>query len=256
MYRTAVPSRQIVVCWSVKFTLRWHLRIQESLYAVSTVSEDSPALPVNTCTDTSHWRWHEPLVLSTKIAQRYVFLRLSPPGDRWCDAPGVVSARSASVSSTLQIFRDRSHMWWLLFFRTVDSAMPWTAHPQNSSEAEQDHSGLFIPLSTVYLFIFRIESVRTLACMVWLLPLEVIHRFLRRAQYHLNTLYTKQKRQLPKNKQQQKQTKTNKKRNKNKQKQIQFYGLLLRFITCVYSIDNLCQKTNNSNWLHAVDICC
>ena len=109
-------------------------------------------------TDTSQWQWPS-LVLSTKIAQCFVFLRPSPPGDRWCDAPGVVPAGSAPVSSTLQIFRDRSHMWSLLFFpRTLGSDMPWTAHPQDSSEAEQDHSGLFIPLSTIFSFLFFFQT--------------------------------------------------------------------------------------------------
>ena len=44
------------------------------------------------------------------------------------------------------------------FFSGPLTAMPWTAHPQNSSEAEQDHSGLFIPLSAVYLFIYSQTS--------------------------------------------------------------------------------------------------
>ena len=188
-------------------------------------------------TDTSHWRGHESLVLSTKIAQRFVFLRLSPPGDRWCDAPGVVPAGSASVSSTLQIFRDRSHMWWLLFFRTVD------CHALDSTPTKLFRGwtrSLWAFHSTfnclfIYLFSNKLaESVRTLACMVWLLPLEVIHRFLRRAQDHLNTLYTKQKRQLPKriNSKNKQSTTTTKRRQKKKKKkkQVKFYGLLLALL--------------------------
>ena len=45
------------------------------------------------------------LVLSRKIVERFHFLRLSPPGDRWCDVLGFVPAVNDSSSSTLQIFR-------------------------------------------------------------------------------------------------------------------------------------------------------
>ena len=42
------------------------------------------------------------------------FPRLSPPGDRWRGVRlGFVPAGSVSSSSTLQMFRDGSHMWWL-----------------------------------------------------------------------------------------------------------------------------------------------
>ena len=46
------------------------------------------------------------LVLSRNIVERFLFLRLFPPCDRWCDVLGFVSAASDSRSSTLQIFRD------------------------------------------------------------------------------------------------------------------------------------------------------
>ena len=35
---------------------------------------------------------------------------LSPPGDRWCDILGFVPAGSVSSFSTLQIFREASHL--------------------------------------------------------------------------------------------------------------------------------------------------
>ena len=49
-----------------------------------------------------------------KRVERFLFPRLSPPGDRWRDVLGFVPAVSVSSSSTLQIFRDASHSWWLL----------------------------------------------------------------------------------------------------------------------------------------------
>ena len=36
------------------------------------------------------------------------------PGDRWCDVFGLVPTGSVSNSSTLHIFRDKNHLWWLL----------------------------------------------------------------------------------------------------------------------------------------------
>ena len=41
-----------------------------------------------------------------KIVKRFLFPRLSNPGDRWCDVLGFVPTGSVSRSSTLQIFRD------------------------------------------------------------------------------------------------------------------------------------------------------
>ena len=41
------------------------------------------------------------MCLSRKIVQRFLFLRLSPPGDRWCDVLGFVPAGSVSSFSTL-----------------------------------------------------------------------------------------------------------------------------------------------------------
>ena len=47
--------------------------------------------------------------LSRKIFARFLFLRLSRPVERWCDARGTGS----SSFSTLYISRDANHLWWL-----------------------------------------------------------------------------------------------------------------------------------------------
>ena len=60
------------------------------------------------------WRWSS-LGLSRKIVERFLFPRLSPPGDRWCDVLDFVAAGSVSSSSKLRIFLGASHMWWLIF---------------------------------------------------------------------------------------------------------------------------------------------
>ena len=42
---------------------------------------------------------------SSKIGERFLFLRLSPPGDQRCDVRGFVSSGSVSSSSKLRIYR-------------------------------------------------------------------------------------------------------------------------------------------------------
>ena len=44
------------------------------------------------------------------IVERFLFLVLSPPGDRWCGVLGFVPAVSVSISSELQLFRDTSQV--------------------------------------------------------------------------------------------------------------------------------------------------
>ena len=66
-------------------------------------------------------------------------------GDRWCGVLGFVPAGSASSSSTIQIFRDASHLRWLLcapvsllgYF--LYSGMSRAAHPQELSKVDVDH---------------------------------------------------------------------------------------------------------------------
>ena len=83
---------------------RWHLCALKSPYAHNVAFETVPMFV---------WRWPS-LVLSGKIVYRFFFPRLSPPGDRWCDVLGFVTAGSVSSSSTLLIFQEASHLWGLL----------------------------------------------------------------------------------------------------------------------------------------------
>ena len=54
----------------------------------------------------SDYQWPS-LVLSRKSAERFLFLRLYSPGDRWCEVLSFVPADSVSSSTTLNpIFRD------------------------------------------------------------------------------------------------------------------------------------------------------
>lgn len=94
---------------------------RESLYffhhiilcAPSPLPGVSPILRVKQYYCRSDWRWS--FVLSSKIVERVHCLRRSPPADRWCDVLGVEPTGSISSCFTLQIFRNVSHLWWLLF---------------------------------------------------------------------------------------------------------------------------------------------
>ena len=65
----------------------------------------------------SNWRWAWLfLVLSRTTDKRSLFLYACPsplPDDRWCHVLGFMPAGSVSGSSTLPIFRDARHLWWL-----------------------------------------------------------------------------------------------------------------------------------------------
>ena len=59
--------------------------------------------------------WRRPfLVLSMKIVEGFLFQCLSPPGDRWHNILGIAPTGRVPSSSTLQVFREASHFWWLL----------------------------------------------------------------------------------------------------------------------------------------------
>ena len=89
-------------------------RSEKPIFAPPRLSEVSPTLPFEQFHCSSDWR--RPLfVLSRKIVERLLFPRLSPPGDRWSDGLDFVPAVNVSSSSRLQILRDVSHLWWLLF---------------------------------------------------------------------------------------------------------------------------------------------
>ena len=89
------------------------MRSENPICAPSRFSDVSRKVPWKQFQCSSDWRWHS-LVLSRKIIQRFLFPRLSPPGNRWCNVLGFVPVGSVSSSSTLQIFRDASHLWGLL----------------------------------------------------------------------------------------------------------------------------------------------
>ena len=69
-------------------------------------------------------------VLSRKVVEQFLSLRLSPPVDRWCNILSFVYALS---SSTLQIFRDTSHVSCLLCQQDyLLDHFPWLQHVQGS----------------------------------------------------------------------------------------------------------------------------
>ena len=77
---------------------------QKSLHALHPISLRSfPNVAFETVQCWSSWWWPF-LILSRKIINCFLFPHLSPPGDWWF----------VSSSSTLQNFRDSSHLWWLL----------------------------------------------------------------------------------------------------------------------------------------------
>ena len=89
------------------------MRSEKPICAPPRLSEVSPTLPLKRFQCSSDWRWPS-LVLSRKIVWRFLFPRLSLPGDRWCGVLGFVPAARVSSSSTLQIMRKASHLWGLL----------------------------------------------------------------------------------------------------------------------------------------------
>ena len=90
------------------------MRSEKPICAQFRLSEVSPTCPLKRFQCSSDLQWPSSLVLSKKILWRFVFPRLSPPGDRWCGVLGFVPAGSVSSSSTLQIFREASRLWGLL----------------------------------------------------------------------------------------------------------------------------------------------
>ena len=91
-------------------SMRW----KKPICAPAGLSEVTPTLPLKRFRCSSDWRWPF-LVPSWKTVERFVFQHLSPPSDRWCDVLGFVPAGCVLSSSTLQILRGASHLWWLLF---------------------------------------------------------------------------------------------------------------------------------------------
>ena len=85
------------------------MRSEKPMRAPTHLSGVSPMLPLKQLQFQCWSDWQ-----SRKIVERFLFLLLFPPGDRWCDFLGFVPAGSVSSSSTLQSFRDASHSWWLI----------------------------------------------------------------------------------------------------------------------------------------------
>ena len=83
------------------------------------------------------------LVLLRKIVLRLLFQRLSPPGDQWCDVLGFVPGDSVSSFSTLQIFREASHLLatrqFICLVISLHSGMYRAAHPQEFSKVDVNH---------------------------------------------------------------------------------------------------------------------
>ena len=124
------------------------------------------------------------LILSRKIIQPFYFLCLSPPGNWWCDIPGFVPTGSVSSSSTLQIFKYISHLWWLLWLKSICSVISFDfgtsriAYPQKSSHGCGIllNASLGFPFHISLLFCSMLtESVRMMACVVWMSSLKTIH---------------------------------------------------------------------------------
>ena len=76
-----------------QFSSRWYLCAgsEKPICTPPRLSEVCPTLPLKRFQCSSDWR-RPSLVFSRKIIERFLFPRLSPPGDRWCDVLGFVSA--------------------------------------------------------------------------------------------------------------------------------------------------------------------
>ena len=81
--------------------------------SIPSLSDVSPMLPLKRFQCSSDRR-RPSLVLSRKIVWLFLFQRPSPPGDQWYDVLGLLPAGGVSSFSTLQIFREASHLWGLL----------------------------------------------------------------------------------------------------------------------------------------------
>ena len=116
---------------SVQFSLRWYLCARESPYVFHPFSQEFPQCCLGNRSNvgliddgpfsSSQRRWW------LSASSFYT----SPPGDQWCDFLGFVPVGRGSISSTLQIFQDASHLWWLLCLPVYPPS-----HFQGSSRSE------------------------------------------------------------------------------------------------------------------------
>ena len=114
----------------------------EPICAPPHLSEVSSMLLLKQFQSWSDCRWPFLVLSIRKIAEQTSFLRLSPPGDWWCEVLGFVPLDNVSSSSTLQIFRDLGHLWWLLCPQAaLLGHLPWfglskTVQPQKSAKVD------------------------------------------------------------------------------------------------------------------------
>ena len=86
------------------------MRSEKPISSPLRLSEVPPTLPLTQFQCPSAWT----MALSRPFKEERRALaapsHASSPGDRWCDVLGFVPVGSVSSSSTLQIFRDVSHL--------------------------------------------------------------------------------------------------------------------------------------------------
>ena len=120
-----------------------------------------------------------PSPLWRQTIERFPFLCLSPPGDRWCDVRGFVPTVSVSSSSTPLIFRDSSHLIVMVALPVSLSALghtPWLSRVQDSQYIHRNLRRRTLNIVTYASLGFPTELVAMMACMVLLSPLEAIQR--------------------------------------------------------------------------------
>ena len=98
--------------------------------ALSCLSESLPSVAGETVQNNVRLTNDGPFSPLKKIVKRFLFPRLSNPGDRWSDVLGFVPTGSVSRSSTLQIFRDAINSF-------VVVAWPTPVHPLSHSRRLQ-----------------------------------------------------------------------------------------------------------------------
>ena len=125
----------------IKALGRAHMRSAPSLRKVP------PALPLKQFRRWSDGDDHPFSSFPRKIVERLLCLRRSPPVDQCCDVLGFGPVCVVSSSSTLQIFRDSSPLWWLLcppVGHFPNSGMSGTVHLQESaSKVNVEHCHIF-----------------------------------------------------------------------------------------------------------------
>ena len=102
-------------CCLVQFRMV-SMRSEKPICAPSLLSDVFPTAPLKRlfqCSSDLTMALSRPFK-ENRLALRFLFPRLSSPGDRWCDVPGFVPTGSVSSPSTLQHFREANHLRGLL----------------------------------------------------------------------------------------------------------------------------------------------